>query len=190
MDPAATTDGICSCRLTHVPDASAAQPPRHRRRNARGLGAERHRALPDRGVPDADLGAVRRASRGVLLDDGQTVTVSDPGPNKWFNTAAFTNAPVNALGTAGVGVIEGPDWVQCDITLRKVFKIRDGWTLRFTADAINAPNHTNFDNPNVSTSGGTAYGTISSAEPPGRESPVRLPVSRSDIERLCQAPRF
>ena len=63
-------------------------------------------------------------------------------------------------------MIEGPDWVQCDISLRKVFKIREGWTLRFTADAINAPNHTNFDNPNVSTSGGTSYGTISSAEPP------------------------
>ena len=109
----------------------------------------------------SSTGVTRRSSY-----DGQPVSISDPGPNKWFNTAAFTNAPVNALGTAGVGVIEGPDWVQCDISLRKVFRIREGWTLRFTADAINAPNHTNFDNPNVSTSGGSSYGTISSAEPP------------------------
>ncbi len=106
-------------------------------------------------------GVTRRSSY-----DGLPVTVVNPGPNEWFNTAAFTNAPVAALGNAGVGVIEGPDWVQCDVSLRKVFKIREGWTLRFTADAINAPNHTNFDNPNVSTSGGTSYGTISSAEPP------------------------
>jgi hypothetical protein len=106
-------------------------------------------------------GVTRRSSY-----NGQDVTIDNPGPSKWFNTAAFTNAPVNALGNAGVGVIEGPDWVQCDVSLRKVFKIREGWTLRVTADAINAPNHTNFDNPSVSTSGGSSYGTISSAEPP------------------------
>jgi hypothetical protein len=97
---------------------------------------------------------------------GGPVSLDDRTANKWFNTAAFTNAPVAALGSAGVGMIEGPDWVQCDVSLRKVFRIREGWTLRFTADAINAPNHTNFDNPNVSTSGGTSYGTIGSAEPP------------------------
>jgi hypothetical protein len=97
---------------------------------------------------------------------GGPVSIDDRNQNHWFNTAAFTNAPVAALGNAGVGVIEGPDWVQCDISLRKVFRIREGWTLRFTADAINAPNHTNFDNPNVSTSGGGSYGTITSAEPP------------------------
>lgn len=97
---------------------------------------------------------------------GGPISIDNRTQNQWFNTAAFTNAPVAALGNAGVGVIEGPDWVQCDISLRKVFRIRERWMLRFTADAINAPNHTNFDNPNVSTSGGTAYGTISSAEPP------------------------
>ena len=106
-------------------------------------------------------GVTRRSSY-----DGQPVTVSDPAPNKWFNTAAFTNAPVAALGNAGVGVIEGPDWFQCDVSLRKVFRIREGWTLKFQADAFNLPNHTNFDNPNVSTSGGSSDGTISSAEPP------------------------
>lgn len=109
----------------------------------------------------SSTGVTRRSSY-----DGQPVAISDPGPNKWFNTAAFTNAPVNALGTAGVGVIEGPDWFQCDVSLRKVFTIREGWTLKFQADAFNVPNHTNFDSPNVSTSGGSSYGTISSAEPP------------------------
>ncbi len=109
----------------------------------------------------SSTGVTRRSSY-----TGLPVSIDNRSQSQWFNTAAFTNAPVAALGNAGVGVIEGPDWVQCDISLRKVFKIREGWTLRFTADAINAPNHTNFDNPNVSTSGGTSYGTISSAEPP------------------------
>ncbi len=109
----------------------------------------------------SSTGVTRRSSY-----DGEDVSINNPGAARWFNTAAFSNAPATALGNAGVGVIEGPDWVQCDVSLRKVFKIREGWTLRLTADMINAPNHTNFDNPNVSTSGGGSYGTISSAEPP------------------------
>jgi len=113
-------------------------------------------------TPTGSATGVTRRSSYV----GGPVNLDDRSQNLWFNTAAFTNAPVAALGNAGVGSIEGPDWVQCDISLRKVFRIREGWTLRFTADAINAPNHTNFDNPNVSTSGGTSYGTISTAEPP------------------------
>jgi hypothetical protein len=109
----------------------------------------------------SSTGVTRRSSY-----DGQPISISDPSPSKWFNTAAFTNAPVNALGNAGVGTIEGPDWFQCDVSLRKVFRVREGWNLRFQADSFNLPNHTNFDNPNVSTSGGTSYGTVSSAEPP------------------------
>ena len=53
---------------------------------------------------------------------GEPVSLDNRSQAQWFNTAAFTNAPVAALGNAGVGVIEGPDWVQCDISLRKVFK--------------------------------------------------------------------
>jgi hypothetical protein len=83
----------------------------------------------------------------------------------WFNTAAFTNAPTAALGNAGVGVIEGPGWQSWNVALRKVFRVREGWSLRFTADAINLMNHPNFGNPSVSTSGGAAYGTITSSQP-------------------------
>jgi len=97
---------------------------------------------------------------------GLPVSIPNPGPNKWFNTAAFANAPTAALGNAGVGTIEGPDWVQCDVSLRKVFVFRERWNLRFQADSFNVPNHTNFDNPNVSTSGGASYGTVTAAEPP------------------------
>lgn len=97
---------------------------------------------------------------------GLPVSIPNPGPNKWFNTAAFANAPTAALGNAGVGTIEGPDWFQWDASLRKVFVFRERCNLRFQADSFNLPNHTNFDNPNVSTSGGASYGTVSSAEPP------------------------
>ncbi len=83
----------------------------------------------------------------------------------WFNTAAFVNAPTTAIGNAGVGVIQGPAWNNWDLSMRKVFLLREGWNLRFQADSFNALNHTNFGNPNVSTSGGGSYGTITSSQP-------------------------
>jgi hypothetical protein len=86
------------------------------------------------------------------------------GPNHWFNTAAFANPPATALGNAGVGIIEGPGWANWDASLRKVFPIREGWSLRFQADVFNLANHPNFDAPNVSTNN-SAIGTISSSQP-------------------------
>ncbi len=83
----------------------------------------------------------------------------------WFNTAAFSNAPTTEFGNAGVGVIQGPGWQNWDLSLRKVFRLRERWSLRFQADAFNFMNHANFGNPNVSTSGGGNYGTISSSQP-------------------------
>jgi hypothetical protein len=86
------------------------------------------------------------------------------GPDHWFNTAAFTNAPATALGNAGVGIIQGPGWANWDLSLRKVFRIREGGTLRFTAESFNAFNHVNFNAPNTTTSS-TSFGTISSSQP-------------------------
>ena len=96
--------------------------------------------------------------------DGQPVAISNPGPNDWFNTKAFTTPPTTALGNAGVGDIEGPGWQNYDVSLRKVFQIREGWQLRFQADSFNVANHPNFGNPDV-TVNDAAFGTISSSQP-------------------------
>jgi hypothetical protein len=86
------------------------------------------------------------------------------GPDHWFNTAAFSNAPLTEIGNAGVGIIQGSGWENWDISLRKVFRIRERWDMRFTADSFNVMNHVNFDDPNVTTSG-SSFGTISSSQP-------------------------
>jgi hypothetical protein len=86
------------------------------------------------------------------------------GADLWFNTKAFANPPAAALGNAGVGVIEGPGWDVWNLSLRKVFQIHEQWRLQFTADAFNAFNHVNFDNPNVSTTSGS-FGAITSSQP-------------------------
>jgi hypothetical protein len=94
----------------------------------------------------------------VALPSGQR------GVNKWFNTAAFANAPSAALGNAGVGIIEGPSWQVWDVSLRKVFKIHEGWNLRFQADSFNLLNHPNFNNPDVTTSN-SSFGSITGSQP-------------------------
>jgi Carboxypeptidase regulatory-like domain/TonB-dependent Receptor Plug Domain len=94
----------------------------------------------------------------VALPTGQR------GPNRWFNTEAFSNALPAELGNAGVGIIQGPGWENWDLSLRKVFRIRERFAMRFTADSFNVMNHVNFDDPNVTTSS-TSFGTISSAQP-------------------------
>jgi hypothetical protein len=86
------------------------------------------------------------------------------GPDLWFNTKAFVNPPGTGLGNAGVGTIQGPGWDVWNLSLRKVFKIREQWRLQFTADAFNAFNHVNFDNPQIAVNNG-AYGTITSSQP-------------------------
>ncbi len=48
--------------------------------------------------------------------------------------------------------------------MRKIFKIAERKTLRFTADAFNVFNHVNFNAPNTTTSS-SSFGTISSSQP-------------------------
>lgn len=95
---------------------------------------------------------------------GGPVALPSPSVNLWFNKAAFQNSPANAEGNAGVGIIEGPGWQNWDISLRKVFQIREGWTLRIQADTFNLANHPNFGNPDVTVTD-SAFGSISSSQP-------------------------
>jgi hypothetical protein len=83
---------------------------------------------------------------------------------EWFNKAAFTRAPDERRGTAGIGVIEGPGRQVWDISLRKRFAVHEKIGLQFQADFFNAWNFVNFNNPNVTTTD-VAYGTINGAAP-------------------------
>jgi len=102
--------------------------------------------------------------RSEYLGDPVALHSDQRGVNKWFNTAAFANAPAAGLGNAGVGIIEGPGWDVWDVSLRKVFRVREGWALRFQADSFDVFNHPNFNNPSVTTSN-TDFGTITSSQP-------------------------
>ena len=96
--------------------------------------------------------------------NGQPVVLANPTINKWFNTAAFTNPPAAGLGNAGVGDVEGPSWNNWDISLRKVFKLRETWSLRIQADCFNLANHPNFNNPDVTVTD-SGFGSITGSQP-------------------------
>ena len=88
------------------------------------------------------------------------------GKECWFNPAAFTAAPVGHAGDAGVGAILGPGYYAWDLSLRKSFKLpSEGMSLMFQADAFNAFNRTNWQNPGTSATGG-GFGQIGNTNPP------------------------
>ncbi len=97
--------------------------------------------------------------------NGGAVYPSTQGPNGWFNTSAFTPAPINRLGTSGTGNVEGPPLRAVNISLAKNFIVRERFNLKFQTDFFNVLNIANFSGlGTVTTSGG--YGTLSSAYPP------------------------
>ena len=84
---------------------------------------------------------------------------------QWINPAAFTAAPANAYGSAGVGQIELPALNQLDLTLAKAFIITERISFKFQADAYNALNHCNYSSVGTTATSGSSFGRLSGAYP-------------------------
>jgi hypothetical protein len=98
---------------------------------------------------------------------GGPAVLSNPGPDGWINPAAFVTAPNDRWGTAGAGDVEGPGMQIYNLSVTRIFNLReDGrMKLRFRADFINAFNNVNFESP-LTTVTSSGFGTITSAYPP------------------------
>jgi hypothetical protein len=92
--------------------------------------------------------------------------IAHPGPNAWFNTAAFVNAPAWSLGDAPryFSDLRSPGYRNFDLSIQKYFPIKESVRLQFRLDMFNAFNHTNFYSPNESI--GPGFGTINQAWTP------------------------
>lgn len=80
----------------------------------------------------------------LYLDDS-----SAPGGRR-FNPAAFDSATPLAAGRQGNfgrNVMRGFGAQQVDLSLRREFRITEGWKLQTRVDAFNVFNHPNFNNP-------------------------------------------
>jgi hypothetical protein len=110
-----------------------------------------------------NLGGERQARPNLVGDP--VLPKSERTVQRWFNTAAFatfTPAP-QAFGTAGVGIMRGPGFVNSDFTLSKKFAFGETRYLQFRAELFNAFNHANFNPPDIRRDAGT-FGQILSAQ--------------------------
>jgi len=97
---------------------------------------------------------------------GGSALLPNPSANGWINPAAYAPAAQGAFGTAGAGNVRGPGLQTYDLSVARLFNIwREGTTLGFRADFLNAFNNVNFQAPQLNRSN-TDFGTITSAYPP------------------------
>lgn len=66
---------------------------------------------------------------------------------RWFNTAAFAAVPVGTDGTAGRNIIDGPGLKNVDLGIFRDFSFTERFKLQFRAEATNALNIVNLNNP-------------------------------------------
>ena len=110
-------------------------------------------------------------SRRAAFVPGQSLAFSGTCANSkaicWVNPAAFALESPLGAGDASIGDIIGPNFYQWDLSLRKVFNLpfREGMRLQFQADAFNAFNRVNWNNPNVSNAGSSTFGQITGSLP-------------------------
>jgi hypothetical protein len=124
-------------------------------------GVTRAQSGPSLTPQGSSTGVTRRAD---YLGGDVALPSDQRSPDKWFNTAAFKTASNITLGTGGPGVVRGPGLYLWDLTLRKVFRVREGWTMRVEAQAFNLMNHVNFRSLSVTTSSAD-YGSVTASGP-------------------------
>jgi hypothetical protein len=110
-------------------------------------------------------------ARRATFVAGQSVNFSGACANAkaicWVNPNAFAIESSLGAGDASIGDIVGPNYYQWDLSLRKTFNLhyREGMSLQFQADAFNAFNRVNWNNPNVSNAGTSSFGQITGSLP-------------------------
>lgn len=107
---------------------------------------------------------------GNAIFNGDIANISLPGGerdvDRWFNTAAGFNRNANQQLASNYiqfpmrfNGIRGPGQRSWDFSIVKNFPIRESVKAQFRADAYNAWNHTNFNNPTTAPTN-TAFGRI------------------------------
>jgi hypothetical protein len=113
---------------------------------------------------------------------GVSMYLPNPGPDGWFNPAAFTDPisvrntrgnPITLFGNAARRVARGPSSKNLDFSLFKNFRIRERANVQFRAEAFNLTNSPTFFLPSASNAAltlGTAnFGKLSSSSATGRQ---------------------
>ena len=112
-----------------------------------------------------NIGGERRARPNLIGDP--VLPSSERTVGRWFNTAAFqpafTPSP-QAFGSAGVGIMRGPGFVNFDFTFSKNFHLSERRYFQFRTEVFNTFNHANFFPPNIARES-SGFGQILQAGP-------------------------
>lgn len=110
------------------------------------------------------------ATLGNGLDTRPTLVgnprLSKPGPNLWFNPAAFIAPPLYTFGNSGIGILDGPATNSLNIGLIKKFNVTERKYFQFRWELFNALNHVNYGDPYTTINQGSSTGQIFSAGDP------------------------
>jgi hypothetical protein len=120
-------------------------------------------------LPENDNSNTGRSSLGFGANDRPNLVgnpaSTNPGPNQWFNTAAFSMPAYGTFGNAGRNILEGPGYQNVNLALLKQVPLSASTRLQLRAEVFNLLNHTNFDLPDHFY-GSPTFGQILSAQSP------------------------
>jgi hypothetical protein len=120
-------------------------------------------------LPEVDNSNTGRSSLGFGGNDRPNISgnaaASDPGPNQWFNTAAFSVPAFGTFGNAGRNILDGPGYQNVNLALLKRVPLRGPASLQLRLEAFNLLNRANFDLPD-NFYGSPTFGQVLSAGAP------------------------
>jgi hypothetical protein len=99
-----------------------------------------------------------RVASGKLPSDQRTI-------DRWFDVTAFAAPGQFTFGNSGRNILYGPGTKQIDLSLFKSFAVAESRRVEFRAEAFNALNTPQYNNPNASI-GFSGAGRITSAGSP------------------------
>jgi Carboxypeptidase regulatory-like domain/TonB dependent receptor-like, beta-barrel len=87
------------------------------------------------------------------------------GPNCWINGSAFANPATGTLGNMKANSLEGPGYIDLDVSLSRRFAITERQGIEIRWETFNVANHTNLLNPGTAgiAAGGTNGTTLNSS---------------------------
>ncbi len=116
------------------------------------------------GLPQViTIGGVDRSNTGVGYDrpnsTGSNPYVSSPTPSRWYDPAAYVEAPSGTFGSVGRNTLVGPGILAFDMSAHKQFRMpyKEGHMLSFRLEAFNVMNHPSWSNPNGNVLAGAAF---------------------------------
>jgi hypothetical protein len=122
-------------------------------------------------LPDIDNSNTGRSNLGFGNNDRPNVTgdpsLSNPTPDMWFNTAAFSLPPFGTFGNAKRNALEGPGYANLNLALVKLMRVGASGQIQLRAEAFNIFDRANFDLPD-GFYGSPTFGKILSAQSPRR----------------------